>query len=332
MQLVFKLDLVGWGTLLHENYGPLPIILPVHKFLLTNYNDSAILLGFDPAKLEKPGSGQLPIAIYESNYEAEATGKEGQQDGEDKEMKESDAGLTMHIKFRPLSYTIEAGEAEMIGMAFVHKGAANATTSASIAEKKAAAAPEAELKGKRRADRAAKVAAEESAISDIVLTQEEQDMLAALTTRKNAMLMLLKRVKLFTAYLRRLPPSFTDAKLPAVEKAMAELGQDTTNDLIPSNNVLRALQAVIANVGLLVQDPQSQFNQELRREANDVNLVSMLGDVLQSIEDVRVLGHQFSIIDGAKAHRLRVGDFAGGSMSHLGGRGFGSSGVHDTLG
>jgi len=116
------LDLVGWFTVTAPS-GPDVTHLPIHHQLLQTYNETAILLAFHPAGLveNSSASGKLPLTIYETIYEGDSVGdgnKSMQLDGEEP---------SMGIKFRELPYSIETGEAEMIGVDFVARGGGNAT-------------------------------------------------------------------------------------------------------------------------------------------------------------------------------------------------------------
>lgn len=118
--------------------GPETSQLAIHRHILRQYNESAILLAFHPSDLQSSpvNSGKLPITIYETVFEGEnAADAEGamQVDGE---------AQGVHIRFRELPYSIVTGDAEMIGVDHVARGAGTATA----VEK---AAKPAEEKGKK---------------------------------------------------------------------------------------------------------------------------------------------------------------------------------------
>jgi len=127
-----SLDLVGWFTLM-PSAGPAPNVLAIHTQILDNLNDAAVLLGFSPAELLKArAGGRLPIAVYESNYEPDAsTAAATNDDGQDTTMadgtKAQQQPPKLCLKFRELPYTVETDEAEMISMAHVAQGGANAS-------------------------------------------------------------------------------------------------------------------------------------------------------------------------------------------------------------
>lgn len=113
-----QLDLVGWYTL-GSTSGPEPRHLPIQMQLQTKYNlESAILLLFHPEMVaESSGAaGKLPITLYETTWTSDSSSME------------VDAGeRNQSLKFRELRYSVESGEAEMIGVDFVARGGGNAT-------------------------------------------------------------------------------------------------------------------------------------------------------------------------------------------------------------
>lgn len=66
------------------------------------------------------GAGKLPLTVYESVYEGDHTadgGKRMQVDGEEQ---------SLTIRFRQLPYSVETGEAEMIGIDTISRTGRNA--------------------------------------------------------------------------------------------------------------------------------------------------------------------------------------------------------------
>ena len=127
------LELVGWFTSTSVT-GPEAAQIPVHQQILQTYNETAVLLAFHPTSvLEGTGvGGKLPLTIYESVYEtAEGGAGAGAGDMEvDAEGGQENAGVAegrLDLRFRELPYSVETGEAEMIGVDFVAKGGGNAT-------------------------------------------------------------------------------------------------------------------------------------------------------------------------------------------------------------
>jgi len=116
-----KLDLLGWfTTTTSPTFAPSLHMVPIHQKML-NYNESAIILCLNPApNASAGGGGRLPLGIYESILETEDAAAVGTVEN------------MLKLKFVPLKYTIETGEAEMIGVDFVAKGGfGNATAEAS---------------------------------------------------------------------------------------------------------------------------------------------------------------------------------------------------------
>lgn len=112
---------MGWFTLTPES-GPSPSILPIHNQIIQEYNESAVLLAFHPSQIASDaGSGaKLPLTVYESIFEGEnvADPSSALQTGDDRQ--------ALHVRFRELPYSVETGEAEMISVDFVARGAGNA--------------------------------------------------------------------------------------------------------------------------------------------------------------------------------------------------------------
>jgi COP9 signalosome complex subunit 6 len=301
------LDLVGWYTLLPKS-GPTPTILTIHQEFLDKYNESSLLLGFHPEQvINHSVGGKLPMTIYESNYEHDEPRIE--YDGEDKKMEDSEPPLK--LKFRELPYSVETGEAEMISMDFIARGGGNATAVESQEPKPSVAAVDSDVKGKKRiVPQAEKKKDADPSAEDVVLSREEEEMIAALTARVNAIKMLHSRIQLITTYLEHLPASYLSPNGPADNTTPVVNVSQTT----PSHTVLRSIQALVNRLDLLVPSDMEAFRDEMLREQNDVNLVSLLNEVLQSLNDARDAGKKFGIIENAKSHNRRMAsDFAGSS-------------------
>ncbi|KAI1142265.1 hypothetical protein F5Y05DRAFT_409411 [Hypoxylon sp. FL0543] len=290
-----QLDLVGWYTVLPKS-GPTPSILPIHSWILSTHNESSLLLAFHPEEAVQHSAGsKLPLTIYESNYEVDEPKAE---QGEDKEMRDGDPPLK--LKFRELPYSVETGEAEMISMDFVARGAGNATVVEAKKQKTASKPPaETNAKGKqplKKAEISAKgQEAEEHSLS---LSSEDEEMIAALNAKMNAIKMLQARINLLTTYLERLPPSYLSPN-NATNLAPA---QQTT----PSHTILRSIQALVSRLSLLVPSDTTAYEQEILSEANDVHLMELLDDVMQSVTEARDVGKKYGIVEHAKAHNKRL--------------------------
>jgi COP9 signalosome complex subunit 6 len=317
------LDLVGWYTILPTS-GPQPLHLPIHRQILHSYNESAILLGFHPtAVLEGSAGGKLPLTIYESNYEAEETPLAA---GEDKEMKDGESQLA--LRFKELPYSVETGEAEMISVDFVARGGGNATAVDGAAKKPAGEKSETssdKSKGKTRATKNSEDKDTERSKADeqLFLSREDEELIASLTAKANAIKMLHARINLIAIYLQNLPPSYISNVLP-------EDVEPTKKKYTPVNHsVLRSIQALLTRLSLLVPADVVAFERELMSEQNDVNLVSLLSTLTQSIKDVRETGRKFAIVDTQKVLKSKS-DRSGGPWG--GGGSFnGVIGVGDLL-
>ncbi len=285
------LDFVGWWTILPKS-GPQPIHVPLHTQILQTYNESAIILGFHPEDvLEGSSGGALPITIYESNYEADEPNAGGVE--EDKKMEDGETPLA--LRFKKLSYTVETGEAEMISVDFVARGGGNATAvNGSIQPQKATEVDKG--KGKAKETRASKKSEslEDALKSDTqILSSEDEELIASLTAKANAIKMLHSRINLISTYLRSLRPD--NIPPPALESA------DSKKYIEPNHAILRSIQALLGRLSLLVPADATAFEQELMSEHNDVNLVSLLNTITDSIKNVREAGRKYAVVESSKA-------------------------------
>lgn len=321
VKLVHKsppLDLVGWYALVPKG-GPLHLHLAIHR-QITALNESAVLLGFHLEDMVSPTAGDpLPVTIYESNIEV---------DGEDQEMRDSENPTTMVLRFRKLPYAIETGEAEMIAMQFIREGGANAAVEvASVLDqfdkkiavddgrqgkRRAVAAKDSKGKGKQKEESPAEAAQAAAANNpDANLSKVEAEYMSALQAKFNATKMLKSRLDLIIRYLSRLPPGFTDGTettAQAAENARASGGQYT----IPNNNILRHINALVTNYELVTPTERADLQKEILQETNDVNLVSLVADLLASVDEVREVGRKSAVIEQYKGHAGRRGYGAGG--------------------
>ncbi|PTD01889.1 COP9 signalosome complex subunit 6 [Fusarium culmorum] len=278
-----QLDLVGWYTLLPSS-GPTPTILPIHNQILQGWNESAVLLGFHP---EQVLDHSAPLTIYESNYEVDDS--KADNDGEDKKM--DDGEPTLKLKFKELPYSVETDETEMISMNYVAASGGNAAVAAPK-EDKPSLSIESNGKGKRRL-----VESHDGEYKDVVqedevaLTPEEDEMIAALTAKANAIKMLQSRIHLLTTYLERLPLLTMD-----------------TDYTTPSSTVLRQIQALVSRLDLVIPSDKASFEREMLHETNDVNLVRLINGIVQNLVQARDVGKKFHVVETAKAgHRRGAG-------------------------
>ncbi|KAI1633969.1 COP9 signalosome complex subunit 6 [Biscogniauxia mediterranea] len=301
MKIIHKspqLDLVGWYTLLPKS-GPTPSILPIHNWILSEHNESSLLLVFHPEEaVDNSAGSRLPLTIYESNYEVDEPKPD---QGEDKEMRDGEPPLK--LKFRELPYSVETGEAEMISMDFVARGAGNATAIEPREQKKTTApAVESDPKGKRRANVLDRVEKDFGA-EEHILSREDEEMIAALTAKANSIKMLQSRINLLATYLERLPPSYLSGETTAAPPD----GQHST----PSHTILRSIQALVNRLSLIVPSAAEAYEQEMLSEANDVHLMELLNDVMQSVSEARGVGKKFNVVESAKNHNRKALDGSG---------------------
>lgn len=309
MKLVHKdrnLDLVGWFTLVPRS-GPASNVVPIHNQVLS-YNESAILLGLHPDEIDEESvGGKLPITLYENTYEVDDAIKDGHSEGEDKEMKDGDA--QPKLKFRELPYVVETGEAEMISMSSVAGGAANAA-SAQVQEKLL----ELDVKGKDKG-KGKKVAKQDDKVDPetATLAKEDEEMIAALTTKANAIKMLKARIDLIIKYLQKLPP-------PYIEEVESEVADGDHTE--PSQTILRMVQALVHRLALVEPSDAEAFKNELLSEENDVNTIELLKELLNRVSDTQDIGKKFNIIESAKnskqQHLATYGGGHGSQSNHPG--------------
>lgn len=317
MKILYKspqLDLVGWYTVLPKT-GPTASVLPIHNWILSEHNESALLLAFHPEEAVSHSAGsKLPLTIYESNWEADESKPEA---GEDKEMKDGEAPL--QLRFRELPYSVETGEAEMISMDFVARGAGNATVVQPRDSKNAAAyKAEVDPKGKQPATEDTNED-EQGGFDEHFLSNDEEEMIAALTAKSNAIKMLQSRINLLTSYLERLPASFKSGEKPMNSDHKAVSAQET----IPSYTILRAIQALSNRLALLAtsSDASTGLEQEMLSESNDVHLMELLNDVMQSVTEARGIGKKHGVIESAKSRKSNMDNLADRSAAYMSGPG-----------
>ncbi|KAF2806186.1 uncharacterized protein BDZ99DRAFT_465840, partial [Mytilinidion resinicola] len=289
------LDLVGWFTL-GPSTGPQSHMLPIHTRIQELYNDSPILLMFHPgdAIAEVKAGGKLPLTLYESINET------GPVILNDKAMDIDGAPTGKPVKFRELVYTVETGEAEMIGVDFVARGGGNATAvegtkpKASSPKSAPEASEESSKKGKGKAKEASKV---EGAIDESsVLTAEDEEILSSLIAKSNAIKMLSTRITLLRRYLASLPPSYlSDPSLPFINPPA-----DATSALPLNHPILRSISALLARIPILAPPDSAAFARETQEEQSDVQLVALLASIAGSVQSAKEVGRKFNIVDTAR--------------------------------
>ncbi|KAI9731116.1 MAG: hypothetical protein M1818_007974 [Claussenomyces sp. TS43310] len=273
------LDLVGWYTTMPVS-GPQQHHIPIQTQLSSLYTECSLLLGFHPtAVLKGAVGGKLPLTIYESTIESlKSNGRE------DIDMTNDEPGIK--VTYKEVPYTVETGDAEMIAVDFVAKGGGNATAVETPAASISVDTPPS--KGKERA-------AETSQAEDqTVLTREDEELIASLTAKANAIKMLQARINLITTYLEKLPPAYIAGQtFDASEAAIA-------GHTAVSHSILRSVQALLNRAALLIPANTNAFAKELLSEQNDVNLINLLGTLTESIKGAREVGQKFAIVEKGK--------------------------------
>jgi COP9 signalosome complex subunit 6 len=270
-------------------------VLPIHTQLLQGYNESAILLGFHPQEaMSHSVGGKLPLTIYESNYEVDDI--KGEQDGEDKKMDDGEPSLK--LKFREIQYSVETDETEMISMNYIAGSGGNATTSATKAERPGPPT-ESNSKGKRKLGESGdETETERAPAEEVSLSREDDEMIAALTTKANAIKMLHSRIQLLITYLKALPPDFDSAPKSEDES----MNPDATT---PSHTVLRQIQALVGRMDLVIPSDEEAFNKELLSDSNDVHLIGLLNGLMQSVGEAKKVGKKFDVVEKGRTGRNR---------------------------
>ncbi|KAL1982271.1 hypothetical protein VTN96DRAFT_1580 [Rasamsonia emersonii] len=283
------LDLVGWFTTTPPS-GPDASHLPIHRQILHDYNESAVFLAFHPSLVQSPSTNgaKLPLTIYESVFEGENVAdadKVMQVDGEEQ---------SLNIRFRELPYSVETGEAEMISIDSVARGGGNAMA---IEAPGAAATTEAQSeagKKKRHAGATEKADGKQKPQeATSVLSPEDEDLIASLTTRLNAVKTLESRIRLIKSYLANLPPSFLDG-------SGVQSDSKDTNTPGLSYPILRNIQSLISGLSLLAPQDEEAFAVESLAQENDVTLVSLLGLLGENVQHMRELGKKSAIVESTR--------------------------------
>ncbi|KAK0255123.1 hypothetical protein LTR35_008566 [Friedmanniomyces endolithicus] len=300
--------------------GPQKVHLPMLKQVqqLTG-NDSVMLLLFHGELVDQLQGGKLPISLYESVQE-----QEGAQ-----------------TKFRELSFEVETGEAEMIGVDTVAKAgtAATAVQRADAAQAGGEASKKATgSKGKGKAKDKDK---EDDTEAAGILSPEDDELIASLTAKANAIRMLNDRINLIRSYLTTLPPSYlTDAT------STTPPPRDTTN-----HTLLRNVNSLLSRVPLLAPQsptvalsngheaasatpstapapppPSLGIHAAGAKERQDVHLTSLLAVLSRSVAEAQTMGSKFHIVSREKENKSRPAFGGAGGRGGGGGSGGGGGG------
>ncbi|KAJ5104460.1 hypothetical protein NUU61_001807 [Penicillium alfredii] len=258
------LDLVGWWSTAPST-GPDSSHLPLHRQLLQDYNESSIFLAFHPSQVQSSSGAKLPLTIYESVHEGENaadTAKEMQVDGEE---------TRLNIRFRELPYSVETGEAEMIGLDTIAKSSGNASES-QVQE------------STRQAGQKTSTQAE--------LPHQEEELIGNLNTRLNAIRTLESRISLIKSYLSSISSD-------------TESEKDSTTKDVPtalSHPILRNINSLLSHLSILSPPEQSAFATEVLSQNNDVLMASLLGQLGKNAKALRDLGRKSALVSSARSN------------------------------
>jgi COP9 signalosome complex subunit 6 len=201
----------------------------------------------------------------------------------------------------------------MIAINYVAKGAGNAATSGSGEQAVSPGAAErAEKKGKKKADASLDT---EASITDgtkessSILTPEEEDQIAGLTTRLNSVRMLQSRLSLLSKFLQQQKPSYlSDLSLPLTASAPHP-------DQLPH---LRNIQALLTRLNLLTPKASATTADTLlsasattadtlllasHAQNNDVQLSQLLALLGEDIQNMGEMGRKFAAVESAKQNK-----------------------------
>lgn len=293
--------------------GPDDDHIPIQEQLLLEFGtDAPILLAFHVEDVLRPPPGNpLPFSIYEGRDET-PEGATGPFSLADEEVMTASYSNSV-VRFLPVPYTTETGDAEMIAMQFIREGGANADAQASTADSSksrnptyrdllrgnVAAKPEGKTKGKGK-DKG-KETASDPASNDNVLSKEELELISSLQSKANALKMMKARLALVISYLQNLP------REPLIENAPPAAGG---HDVLPSHKLLRKIQTIVANLNLVSPAEGDDLQKEMLQLSNDVTAVSMLKDLLASVTEMREIGKKFAVVEATKVMRSRRANFS----------------------
>lgn len=331
-----QLELVGWFTTAPMT-GPEASHVPIHQHILDKYNETALLLAFHPSEvLEGAGSagGKLPLTIYESFHEnVKSESQNAGQDPTTMEIEGQDISQDsrLELRFRELPYTVETGEAEMIGVDFIARGGG---TAAADTDSKSRNIPQgsqdaADSVGIER--RAGKQ--KEDAIIDEAgaLSPENEEctyflwfskrpktninsVLSSLSARANAIKMLHTRLGILKSYLSNLPPSYLTTATPTPpDLSLSDSSPSTSPQQFTEVNhpILRSIKALLTRLNLLVPSDQAAFEHDRLVERSDVSLVDLLSHLTTNVKDTKELGRKFGAVEQARMNKKGHGAGAG---------------------
>ncbi|MCJ1307928.1 hypothetical protein MMC25_001576 [Agyrium rufum] len=294
-----QLQLVGWFTTA-PTAGPQEGHLGIHRALMA-FMDPSLLLAFHPASVLEGDvvGGKLPLTIYEGITEG-GDALPAESDISVMQIEGQDNVGAASVKFREIPYAVETGEAEMIGVDFVARGGGNATAVDGITTQTS-------KKPVTNGDSAAgqSVASQPNGMTDTsLLSPEDEELLAALTTRTNAVKMLHSRIQLFKTYLSNLPPCYLNQESPSSTSSQPQ--NSSTSTPTPSTTteinfpLLRSINALASHLPIVIPADSNAYQDESLAEKSDVSLVSLLGSIGKSAGAMKTLGSKYAIVESVK--------------------------------
>lgn len=273
------LDVVGWFALCPEE-GPLPEHSRFHKQVRSLSAENAIFVAIHPASFNtiEGTKGTLPISVFEST-ESDLLPNDGKMQVDGAE----------DLKFQPVPYTIETDETEMIAINYVAKGAGSAAAVNGVAQTTASTKDTANI-GKARASKSEEEKAE-APQSSRVLTPDEEDQVAGITTRVNSVKMLQSRIELLSKLVASTPPSY-----------LGDISIPLSGNSPPTLHVqqLRNIQALITRLALLTPGSAAgsqSLSQASQAQSNDIALTELLATLGQETQGLSELGKKFVAAD-----------------------------------
>lgn len=275
------LEVVGWFALCPEK-GPLAEHSVFHKQVRSLYAENAIFVAIHPSSFNaiEGTKGTLPISVYEG-IESDLQPNDGKMQVDGAE----------DVKFQSLPYTIETDETEMIAINYVAKGAGSAAAVNGIAQVAGSSSKDTANTGKTRVTSKQDEDVTEAPQPSRVLTTDEEDQVAGITTRVNSVKMLQSRIHLLSKLVASTPPSYlNDPSIP-----FSENSPDTSH-----LQQLRNIQALITRLALLTPGSAAgsqSLSQASQAQSNDIALTALLATLGQETQGLSELGKKFVAAD-----------------------------------
>lgn len=274
--------------------GPQEAHLPVLRQVQELTGVEGVMLCLFHAELvSELQGGKLPITLYET-------------------VRESSEGDTGKLAFRELTFEVETGDAEMIGVDFVAKGGGNATAVPKADVPVAGPSEDSGKKGKGKSkakDKDKDKDKEDGADGEFdtsLLSPEDEELIASLTAKVNAIKMLNQRIDLIRQYLQSLPKStLTDPESTDPPPA-------TTNYAL-----LRNINSMLSRIPLLApptasvegipsQSALEHLHTAGAKERQDVHLTSLLAALTRSVSEAQSLAVKYHTVQRERQNKERA--------------------------